>query len=52
MPDSALHLLNEAEASHRMKPFRIDILRCMVYESLGMYALKSATSGAPSPPTP
>ena len=40
MPDSALHLLNEAEASHRMKPFRIDILRCMVYESLGMYALK------------
>ncbi|WP_101546111.1 AraC family transcriptional regulator [Bacteroides cutis] len=40
MPDSALHLLNEAEASHRMQPFRIDILRCMVYESLGMYALK------------
>lgn len=40
MPDSALHLLNEAEASHRMPPFRIDILRCMVYESLGMYALK------------
>ena len=40
MPDSALHLLNKAEASHRMKPFRIDILRCMVYESLGMYALK------------
>lgn len=39
-PDSALHLLNEAEASHRMPPFRIDILRCMVYESLGMYALK------------
>ena len=39
-PDSALHLLNEAEASHRMQPFRIDILRCMVYESLGMYALK------------
>lgn len=40
MPDSALHLLNEAEASHRMQPFRIDILRCMVYESLGMYVLK------------
>lgn len=40
MPDSALHLLNEAEASHRMEPFRIDILRCMVHESQGMYALK------------
>ena len=40
MPDSALHLLNEAEASRLMPPFRIDILRCMVYESLGMYALK------------
>lgn len=40
MPDSALHLLNEIEASRRMEPFRIDILRCMVYESQGMYALK------------
>lgn len=40
MPDSALHLLNEIEASRRMESFRIDILRCMVYESQGMYALK------------
>lgn len=40
MPDSALHLLNEIEASRRMESFRIDILRCMVCESQGMYALK------------
>lgn len=39
-PDSALLLLNEAEASRRVEPFRIDILRCMVYESQGMYTLK------------
>lgn len=42
-PDSALHLLNEAEARHLpdMPLFRIDILRGMVYESQGMYALKA-----------
>lgn len=41
-PDSALRLLDEAEARHLpgMPLFRIDILRSMVYESQGMYTLK------------
>lgn len=41
-PDSALHLLDEAE-KHRlpsMPAFHIDILRSMVYESQTMYTLK------------
>ncbi len=42
-PDSALRLLDEAEARHLpdMPLFRIDILRGMVYESQGMYTLKA-----------
>lgn len=41
-PDSALHLLDEAEKRRlsSMPPFRIDILRSMVYESQAMYTLK------------
>lgn len=41
-PDSALHLLDEAE-KHRlpsMPAFHIDILRSMVYEGQAMYVLK------------
>lgn len=41
-PDSALHLLDEAEKRRlpSMPAFHIDILRSMVYESQAMYVLK------------
>lgn len=41
-PDSALHLLDEAEKRRlpSMPAFQIDILRSMVYESQAMYVLK------------
>lgn len=41
-PDSALHLLDEAEKRRlpSMPVFHIDILRSMVYESQAMYVLK------------